>query len=73
MIQNIYKSGGEFIWNADIFDVYQGDPLTINQKSVAFALTFMSMNRTLKEEDINPAINRIIKSLEKKFQATLRS
>jgi phenylalanyl-tRNA synthetase beta chain len=73
LIHTIYQSGGDFIRHAEVFDVYYGDPLTINQKSIAFALTFMSMNRTLKEEDINPAIGNIIESLEKLFQAALRS
>jgi phenylalanyl-tRNA synthetase beta chain len=73
LLQAIYQSGGDFIRYAEVFDVYYGDPLTIDQKSVAFALTFMSMNRTLKEEDINPAVGNIIESLKKSFQAVLRS
>ena len=73
LIQAIYQSGGDFMHHVDVFDVYYGDPLTINQKSVAFALTFMSMNRTLKEEDINPGIRNIIETLEKTFRAALRS
>ncbi|MBN1780752.1 phenylalanine--tRNA ligase subunit beta [bacterium] len=73
MIDLIQKTGGNLISKIDIFDVYEGKSLKENQKSVAFALTFMSMDRTLREEDIHPVFNKIVQALSDKFHAALRS
>ena len=73
MIDEIRSAGGKLVSAVDVFDIYNGKPLTENQKSVAFALTFMSKDRTLREDEINPLINKIIKRLEQKFHAVLRT
>ncbi|MBN2102457.1 phenylalanine--tRNA ligase subunit beta [bacterium] len=73
MIDAIFKSGGKLVAQVDIFDVYRGKPLKENEKSVAFALTFISKDRTLREDEINPVFDKIIQNLSNKFHASLRS
>jgi phenylalanyl-tRNA synthetase beta chain len=41
-------------------------------KSAAFRLTFQSMERTLKEKEINSLIDRILASLDQELKARLR-
>jgi phenylalanyl-tRNA synthetase beta chain len=41
-------------------------------KSVAFALSFRAADKTLKDEDIAAAMERILKNLEKSCGAQLR-
>ena len=48
-----------------IFDVYKGAQVPEGMKSVAFALSFRALDRTLKDEDVNVAMDRILKNLEK--------
>jgi phenylalanyl-tRNA synthetase beta chain len=55
-----------------LFDVYKGANLENNQKSLAFSLTFRSIDRTLKEAEIEQAINAVISKIENKFSANLR-
>ncbi len=56
----------------DVFDVYAGDNIPAGKKSLGIALTLQDNQRTLVDEEINEVINAIIKSLEVKFDITLR-
>lgn len=60
------------IKNIEVFDVYQGEHVKHNEKSVALALTFQSDNHTLKDDEINTVFQNIRTELEKKFNAQLR-
>lgn len=68
----IQEKGGEFLEYVNLFDVYKGEQVPEGKKSVAFALSFRSNDRTLKDEDVNVAMDRILKNLEKGFDAQLR-
>lgn len=63
---------GEFLVGLRIFDVFQGDALGKNKKSVALGLTWQHPSRTLGDDDINVIIERCVKGLEDKFNAKLR-
>jgi phenylalanyl-tRNA synthetase beta chain len=69
----IQASGGETLTSVQLFDLYRGDQITENQKSAAFSLVFSSPSRTLKEEEVDPIVSNILKTLEKNFSAELRS
>ncbi|GAB5466041.1 MAG: phenylalanine--tRNA ligase subunit beta [Candidatus Kapaibacteriales bacterium] len=65
------QNGGSFLQSCDIFDVFQNEKMGKN-KSVALTLEFSSAERTLTEEDIKPAVDKIISSIEKQFKGELR-
>jgi phenylalanyl-tRNA synthetase beta chain len=64
---------GEHLVGLRIFDVFQGDALGKNKKSVALGLTWQHPSRTLGDDDINVIIERCVKGLEDKFNAKLRN
>ena len=72
VLNEVRQSGGEFLKDVVLFDVYKGANLEKNQKSLAFSLTFRSIDRTLKEAEIEQAINAVISKIENKFSANLR-
>ena len=72
VLNEVRQSGGEFLKDVVLFDVYKGANLEKNQKSLAFSLTFRSIDRTLKEAEIEHAINAVISKIENKFSANLR-
>ncbi len=72
IIAQIKKSGGSDLEKIKVFDVYRGNGIEPNKKSLAFALSFTKMNETLTDEKINTEIDKIVKDLEKKFDAKLR-
>jgi phenylalanyl-tRNA synthetase beta chain len=63
---------GEFLSSLRIFDVYQGDAIGFEKKSIALGLTWQHPSRTLGDDDINAIIERCVKGLELKFNAKLR-
>ncbi len=69
---NIKKFAGSLLENYEVFDVYTGEGVAENKKSVAFSLTFGKQDRTLTDEEINAVMEKIVEGLEKKLQAELR-
>lgn len=69
----IEQKGGEYLEEVSLFDVYKGEQVADSMKSVAFALSFRAQERTLTDEDVNIAMERILKNLEKTFDAQLRA
>jgi len=54
------------------FDVFTGQEIGANKKSLAFHLEFRSDDKTLMAEDVDQLMKDVLKILEKKFQAVLR-
>ncbi len=70
VISNIDKN---LISNIKVFDVYEGDNIPENQKSVAISVTIQSMEKTLTEDDLEKTNNLIIETVENKTGAKIRS
>lgn len=70
---SLRQMAGEYLVRLQIFDVYQGDAVGQNKKSVALGLTWQHPSRTLGDDDINVIINRCVKGLEETFNAKLRN
>ncbi|HBR03482.1 MAG TPA: phenylalanine--tRNA ligase subunit beta, partial [Ruminiclostridium sp.] len=68
----IRQRGGEYLEDVQLFDIYQGAQVPEGMKSAAFALSFRAADRTLKDEDINSAMDRILENLDRNFGAKLR-
>ena len=70
IISNIDKS---LIKNIKIFDVYEGENLPSDKKSIALKVTIQSDFKTLNEKDLNEISKKIISNVEEKASAKLRS
>ncbi len=55
---------GEMLADAEIFDVYTGAQVGEGRRSLALALSFGSPEKTLTDEDVAPARERIVAALE---------
>ncbi len=69
----IAKSAGNIFKGVTLFDVYTGDRISGDKKSLAFAIKFQSNERTLKDEEADAAFKNILAQVEKSFGAELRS
>ncbi|MCK9478138.1 MAG: phenylalanine--tRNA ligase subunit beta [Firmicutes bacterium] len=67
---NKFKSG--IVEKYNLFDVYQGEQIEKGKKSVAYALTLRSADKTLKDEEVNKVLDAILKELKRKFSAEQR-
>ena len=56
--------GGKILESYELFDIYEGNQITLGFKSMAYSLTFRAKDRNLEEEDITNAMNRILKGLD---------
>lgn len=68
----IKKSGGRLLTNIKVFDVYVGENVSEDEKSLAFSLTFEDPSKTLSDEEIMPIFNKIITDVEAKLNAKVR-
>lgn len=57
------KNGKNILENYTLFDIYTGDKLPKNKKSVTYSLSFRANDRTLTDDEINVSVNKIIKVL----------
>ena len=55
------------------FDVYEGENIPKEKKSVAINITLQSLNKTLSEKDLDDISKKIIKVVKEKTGATIRS
>ncbi len=67
----IEKSAGENLVNLELFDIYEGDQIEKDKKSMAFSLKFNALDRTLPSSEVDEAINNILDAL-KNIGVTLR-
>ena len=73
IINVIKKESRGIIEDINIFDVYEGEFLPVGFKSLAVAIKYSSLDRTLKDEDINPVEEKFISSLNNQYKVYLRS
>lgn len=73
LMNQIKKSGGRLLTDIDIFDVYTGENVGNDEKSIAFSLTFADQNKTLSDEEATEVFEKIINDVESKIGATLRN
>ncbi len=64
LLEAIRKSGPKTLASVEPFDVFRGGALGKDERSVAFHLTFRAKDRTLSEDDLSRARERIVKGVE---------
>lgn len=70
--QAIRQGGDERLVMVDLFDIYRGEPLPAGSKSMAYRLTYQSLQRGLNEKEVSHLRQRIIKTVEGATGAKLR-
>ncbi len=72
IISTIKQGGGKLLSKIEVFDYYEGDKIDKNKKSIAYNLFFESNEKTLSDEEVTPAFDKIIELVTKKHNAILR-
>src|SRR6266545_3990750 len=67
------EAAGPELREMQVFDVYRGGQVGEGRKSLAFAVSFQSAERTLSDEDAAALRARIVEALAKRFGAELRA
>tara|TARA_B100001559_G_scaffold38198_1_gene28496 strand:+ start:108 stop:2465 length:2358 start_codon:yes stop_codon:yes gene_type:complete len=54
------------------FDLYQGDSIENNKKSIAFLILMQDTYKTLEDDEVNKTVDQVLKILQNKFKVKLR-
>lgn len=68
----ITKTAGKFFKEVTLFDVYTGERISADKKSLAFNIKFQSNERTLTDAEADESFKNILAAVEKNFDAKLR-
>ncbi|HEY7782848.1 MAG TPA: phenylalanine--tRNA ligase subunit beta [Ktedonobacterales bacterium] len=69
----IRAAGGPLLRRLDLFDVYTGEAIAADKKSLAYALAYQAPDRTLTDAEVDAAQRGIVDALARAFGATLRA
>ncbi len=73
IIDDIKKNGGKLLKRVELFDIYEGEQIEKGYKSLAFALQFQAADRTLTDEEVTDAYEKIRNALSQTHNAQLRA
>lgn len=66
------EAGGPSLGNVRLFDIYRGEQIGAQKKSLAYSLTYQAVDRTLTDAEAAEVRTRIVKRLEQELGAVLR-
>lgn len=69
----IREAGGDLLRGVRLFDVYEGEQVGANKKSLAYALTIQAEDRTLTDREADRVREQIVRALREKLGAKLRA
>lgn len=72
IIKTIKNAGGKLLESIDIFDVYTGENIDKDKKSIAFKYVFRDSTRTLHEEEVMEVFEKINSKVCEAHKAELR-
>ena len=72
VIKTIKKAAGKLLEKVEVFDVYTGENVASDKKSIAFTLSFNGIDRTLTDEEVMQIFNKIIDKVINSHKAILR-
>jgi phenylalanyl-tRNA synthetase beta chain len=68
----IRKAGGTLLSKVELFDIYRGQPIPADHKSMAYQLTYESLDGSLSDTRVRDLRNRIIRRVQDTVGGTLR-
>jgi phenylalanyl-tRNA synthetase beta chain len=72
LLDTVARAAGNLLVNLELFDEYRGEGIDSGRKSLALGLTFQDSSRTLKENEIEALLERVLTTLEQDLGAQLR-
>jgi phenylalanyl-tRNA synthetase beta chain len=68
----IKSNGGSLLKEVELFDVYQGTQIQSGYKSMAYSLYFQANDRTLTDDEVRKAMDKILEKCKKELGISLR-
>ena len=71
-IESYIYSSSNMIKEVSIFDIYEGDKIEKEKRSLAFHIVFYDESKTLTSEEVEKHMKKIRQMLTEKFKAKIR-
>lgn len=68
----IVEAGGSLLKEVHVFDLYEGERMEFGKKSLAFSLKYFDPERTLTDEDVTKAHEKVLSAVKEHAGAVLR-
>jgi phenylalanyl-tRNA synthetase beta chain len=68
----ITVAGGNLLKEVSVFDLYEGDRLEEGKKSIAFSLKYFDPEKTLTDEEVTKAHEKVLEAVKEQAGAVLR-
>lgn len=72
-IADTVKQTSKLVNAVTLFDVYEGEQVEEDKKSVAFTITFADKDKTLQSAEVETEVQHILQALQKNYQGILRN
>jgi len=69
----ISKAGIKLLESSKLFDIYRGPQVGENKKSMSFSISLRASDRTLKDEEADNAVKKLLKHLANELGIALRA
>ncbi|GAB6064974.1 phenylalanine--tRNA ligase subunit beta [Aquifex pyrophilus] len=73
LLIDIKSQLGDLLEEVRVFDVYTGEKVGEGKKSVAIRLVMRSAERSLKDEEVNELVRKLVEELERRYGIKLRA
>ena len=68
----ILKAGHPLLKRVELYDHFEGKKIQSDKKSLTFALSFQSKDKTLSDDEVSPLFESIVQMLKTELDASLR-
>ena len=72
-IESVMKEACKYITKISLFDIYEGEQIAADQKSMAFTVVFTPKVEAFTTESVDAFVKKILKQLNKAYGVELRS
>ncbi len=72
LFSTVKAAAGSLLESVSVFDVYTGNHVSDEEKSVALRLVFRAPDRTLTENEVQTAVDQVLSQLNSNYGAVLR-
>ena len=73
LLTAIKEELGQTLINVEVFDVYRGQGIPEESKSISLSLILQYVDKTMTDEDSEKYMGKALSILESRFEARLRS
>ena len=72
VLQTVKQAKAANLETVELFDIFRGKNVPEGQKSLAYAFTYRSPEKTLTDAEVNAAHEKVVTALKSQLQATVR-